>query len=228
MTSTLRTLLDSVYSVRIDVDQLLLDREAERAQAQAKALVVQDQDQSLDLSENIDKPPETPKVTSSSPRKRKSETKDGEPKPKRPRNKVPKSGTSASTVSVSPTKTSPTKASKVTLKLGPKPQESDVFPCCLCVSSSRTDLLRVHNPPLWQKEGQSGDGASTSEAVWYAHEGCANVIPETWTDTIEAGSGPQAETIPRERMVFGTDAIPKDRWSLVCVPISPDSSLNGG
>lgn len=140
-------------------------------------------------------------------RKRKSDSVDGAPRPKRSRTKTAKAEHASGS-------SSPSKPPKVTLKLGPKPQESDVFPCCLCISTEREGLLRVHNPPVWQKEGQSGEGsAATSD--WQAHEECANVIPETWVDEIEVGSALPDGTIPKERMVFGTDAIPRDRWNLV-------------
>lgn len=142
----------------------------------------------------------TNEATPKSPRKRKSDAADGEPKSKRPRTKTAKAETTAGA-------SSPSKPQKVTLKLGPKPQESDVFPCCLCVSTSQQGLLRVHNPPVWQKEGQSGEGSSAA-SEWRAHEDCANVIPETWVDDMNTEGA-------KEKMVFGTDAIPRDRWNLV-------------
>ncbi|KAF7790136.1 hypothetical protein EIP86_001088 [Pleurotus ostreatoroseus] len=201
------------FSVRIDVDQLLLDRESERIREQTKATAVQDDEvHTLDPSGSKDQESTAP--ISKSPRKRKSDVTDSEPKRKRTRTKAPKSDAAASTAPNSPSKPSSSKPPKVTLKLGPKPQEPDVFPCALCVSSSRENLLPVHNPPVWQKEGQSGASTGAGEAVWYAHEECANVIPETWIDTMESESVQPDETVSQERMVFGTDAIPKDRWSL--------------
>lgn len=196
-----------MISVRIDVDQLLRDREAERMGAEAAPDGESAEEVKPELLDGT-----VPKQKS--PRKRKSDATDGAPRPKKPRTKPPKSENAAGP-------SSPSKPPKVTLKLGPKPQESDVFPCCLCVSSDQHGLLRVHNPPLWQKGGQSGDGPEGS-AEWKAHEECANVIPETWIDEIEVGALPDG-TMAKERMVFGTDAIPKDRWNLVSrvpVPIS--------
>ena len=143
--------------------------------------------------------------TDDSPRSKKSRTKES-------------TGKNENTSAPPSSSSSPSKLQKVTLKLGPKPAEPDVFPCCLCVSSSRDGLLRVHNPPLWQKEGQSGGGSRAGAAEeWRAHEECANVIPETWVDWFEVGTLLPTGTRAKERMVFGTDGIPKDRWNLVRV-----------
>jgi hypothetical protein len=97
----------------------------------------------------------------------------------------------------------------IRLKLGPRPPELDPFPCCLCVSASREGLLLVHDKPLVQHP------AYADMKVWMAHESCARVLPETWLD--EAETGPELEdgTRKREKMVFGVDAIVKDRWNLV-------------
>jgi hypothetical protein len=51
--------------------------------------------------------------------------------------------------------------------------------------------------------------------VWMAHESCARVIPETWLDDAETGPVLEDGTRKREKMVFGVDAIVKDRWNLV-------------
>jgi hypothetical protein len=97
----------------------------------------------------------------------------------------------------------------IRLKLGPRPPELEPFPCCLCVSTSRDGLLLVHDKPLLQHP------AYVDTKVWMAHESCARVLPETWLDEIEAGPVLEDGTRKRERMVFGVDAIVKDRWSLV-------------
>jgi hypothetical protein len=98
----------------------------------------------------------------------------------------------------------------VTLKLGPRPAALEAFPCCLCVSMSRESLLRVHDPPIGKKDT---DGTTKNPIEWMAHEECANVVPETWIDEIDVGKGSE-----REKVVFGGDAIVKDRWNLVsCV-----------
>lgn len=111
---------------------------------------------------------------------------------------------------------SPSKQPKVTLKLGPKPKEPDVFPCCLCVSPSRDGLLRVHDPPVWRMEADSGEGKN-GNGVWMAHEECANVVPETWVDELEVGG-------VKEKVVMGVNAIVNGRWNLV----SPFCSLSHG
>jgi hypothetical protein len=100
---------------------------------------------------------------------------------------------------------------KVTIKLrlGPRPPELQPFPCCLCVSRSRDDLLFVHDKPILQHQ------AFAETKVWMAHESCARVLPETWMDEVEAGPVLEDGTRKREKMVFGVDAIVKDRWNLV-------------
>jgi hypothetical protein len=197
---------DLTFSVRIDVDQLLRDREAERWE-------------------------ENKVEQAKRPKKRKSDTTpDGVPKAKRIKVKVNKAEViitslpppprtpskiqqtpKSQTLPLSPTKVQP----KVTLKLGPKPKESDVFPCSLCVSTTRDGLLRVHDPPMWRLEADSGEGASANR-VWRAHEECARVIPETWVDEIEVGEPLTDGTRTKEKVVMGVDAIVKGRWNLVC------------
>ena len=46
---------------------------------------------------------------------------------------------------------------------------------------------------------------------WQAHESCALIIPETWVDQV-CDNGDDDEAL---KMVFGVDAIVKDRWNLV-------------
>ncbi|KAJ4483754.1 jumonji superfamily protein [Lentinula aciculospora] len=94
----------------------------------------------------------------------------------------------------------------IKLKLGPQPVP-EVFPCCLCVSTSNEGLLHVHDPPFGRKEALE---ACSNPSVWMAHEECAKVIPETWVDEVENVPG------EKERMVFGVDGIVKDRWNLKC------------
>lgn len=193
-------------SVRIDVDQLLRDREAERHE-------------------------ESKVEQAKRPRKRKSETTlDSAPKAKRLKTKVNKAEVVITTLPPpprTPSKVQQASASqvlppsltkvqpKVTLKLGPKPKESDVFPCSLCVSTIRDGLLRVHDPPMWRLEADSGEGASANR-VWRAHEECARVIPETWVDEVEVGEPLPDGTRAKEKVVMGVDAIVKGRWNLVC------------
>jgi hypothetical protein len=97
----------------------------------------------------------------------------------------------------------------IKLKLGPRPPELQPFPCCLCVSRSRDDLLPVHDKPILQHP------AYAETKVWMAHESCARVLPETWMDEVETGPVLEDGTRKREKMVFGVDAIVKDRWNLV-------------
>ena len=96
----------------------------------------------------------------------------------------------------------------LTLKLGPRPPEEDEFPCCLCVSNNREGLLKVHDPPGNRDQLDS----LGSKKVWLAHEDCATIVPETWVDELEMQGG--VSTV-KEKVVFGVDAIVKDRWNLV-------------
>jgi hypothetical protein len=112
--------LQCFYSVRIDVDQLLLDRERERlehSQATQDTVAMGNQ--------------------RSKPRKRKLEESPAEPKGKKSRMTKNKE-TPVTTMS----KTSIPKLS-ITLKIGP-PKEK--FPCCLCVSGDPDGLLPVYDP----------------------------------------------------------------------------------
>ena len=94
----------------------------------------------------------------------------------------------------------------VTLKLGPRPVEPEPFPCCLCVSMSKEGLLRVHDPPTNRRDAVEATG---NPKLWMAHDHCANIVPETWVDDLDAADGSQ------EKVVFGVDGIVKDRWNLV-------------
>ena len=109
----------------------------------------------------------------------------------------------------------------IRLKLGPRPPELGPFPCCLCVSASREGLLPVHDKPPVQHL------AYADTKVWMAHESCAGVLPETWLDEVETGPVLEDGARKQEKMVFGVDAIVKDRWNLVsdiplCQPLSID------
>ena len=153
------------YSVRIDVDALLRQREEER-----NALLGDiTPNKNLVKEEMIDilLPP-------SKPRKRKSEVKDDGPKTKKLKIKP-------SLVKVS-----------VTLKLGPRPPEPEPFPCCLCVSMSKEGLLRVHDPPIKRKDAIEAAGNPKS---WMAHDQCANIVPETWVDDIDVADGGKEKVV---------------------------------
>ena len=134
--------------------------------------------------------------SSSSPRKRKSDENDTP-------NSMKRAKVSLQTPNVAQPKVT------IRLKLGPRPPELDPYPCCLCVSASREDLLLVHDKPLVQHP------AYADMKVWMAHESCARVLPETWLDEAETGPVLEDGTRKREKMVFGVDAIVKDRWNLV-------------
>jgi hypothetical protein len=98
----------------------------------------------------------------------------------------------------------PPKVMSVKLKMGPRPIEP-VYVCCLCVDTGEDGLFRVHDPPSVPEAG-SPDAAS---GHWRAHASCANVVAETWVDEIDLPDG------TKERVVFGVDGIPKSRWGLV-------------
>ena len=195
-------------SVRIDVDQLLADRKAEVEQAEAEPETVQEQ--------------EEPEVELKPPRKRKSDASEGEPrKPKKAKLK------SAKAVGKTPEPSSSKIATpKIVLRLAPpKPKEPETFPCCLCVSQDAEGLLRVHDPPMGRKEGESG--LPGQRDVWMAHEECANVVPETWVDELETGGPAEDGSRLRERLVFGVGSIVRDRWNLVRFVFS-ESEISGG
>ncbi|KAG1734599.1 JmjC-domain-containing protein [Suillus lakei] len=162
-------------SVRIDVDQLLYDREIER----------------------LNPPVPEPEKHQPSSKRKALEGLDPQPKRKRPKAKEP----STSTPVAGPS------ASRVTLKLGPRPVE-DIFPCCLCISTSRNGLFPVQDPPVGRRELPESLSSLATEA-WMAHEECAKVVPETWVDEVET-------EMSVEKRVFGVDAIVRDRWNLKC------------
>ncbi|TFY73912.1 hypothetical protein EWM64_g10100, partial [Hericium alpestre] len=171
-------------SVRIDVDELLREREQERliddARTEAKAA----------------------KAQAPASRKRKADT-DSSPKAKKTKAKTkPESVKSTASASSSAPRMS------VTLKLPPKPKEPEPYPCCLCISMDTAGLLPVSERPA----GSHSAYAEVKE--WRAHEECANVLPETWVDEVEV---PLPDGTPiKTKLVFGVDAIVKDRWNLKC------------
>ncbi|THH06325.1 hypothetical protein EW145_g4167 [Phellinidium pouzarii] len=165
-------------SVRIDVDALLLQREAEVQEA----LRLEKEDVELNTK---------PK----SSRKRKS---DGTSLPKSKKAKV----------KIEPTDGHSSIKQKIMLKV---PKDLGPFPCCLCVSRERASLLPVHDPPRTRAGCQNYIPKDTAGIdVWQAHETCASIVPETWVDEVVD------ETGKVEKVVFGVDAIVKDRWMLKC------------
>jgi len=106
----------------------------------------------------------------------------------------------------------------LTLKIGPRPADAEPYPCCLCVSMSKAGLVPVHNPPVGKSYAVD---AANNPKVWMAHELCASIIPETWVDEFDDGRGTS------QRMVYGVDAIVKDRWNLVsCLVKSLPSKID--
>jgi hypothetical protein len=109
-------------SVRIDVEQLLKERDERRAHS----------------NDGVSSHSGAKPRTSS---KRKAE-KSHPPKAKKVKVKSEPSSSSATTSGSANGKLT------VTLKLGPRPTDSEPFPCCLCVSMQQDTLLRVHDPPI--------------------------------------------------------------------------------
>ncbi|KAI0065221.1 JmjC-domain-containing protein [Artomyces pyxidatus] len=195
-------------SVRIDVDDLLRQREAEVLLAEEKA----PKPKPAEGRSAKPKSAETKKPS----RKRKSDENEAR------KTKKAKTGPSLAPLNVASGSgaSSPTKLT-VKLKLGPKPKELEPFPCCLCVSISQDDLLPVQDPPT------AHHAAYSETKVWMAHAICANVIPETWIDELDLGVREDGSPI-KQRVVFGVDAIVKDRWNLKCSACSKNrSKLHG-
>ncbi|KAF8152302.1 JmjC domain, hydroxylase-domain-containing protein [Crassisporium funariophilum] len=192
-------------SVRIDVDELLRQREEERnappkdltSKRTTKKESSKKDAVKKEVHDGVLPPPKAPS------RKRKSEVKDDGPKAKKLKIKPSQSKASTSTLSIR----SPLPKISVTLKLGPRPVELEPFPCCLCISMSKDGLLRVHEPPINRKDALEATGNPKS---WMAHEYCASVVPETWVDHLDDPYG------GKEKVVFGVDGIVKDRWNLKC------------
>ncbi|KAF9554238.1 hypothetical protein CPC08DRAFT_696904 [Agrocybe pediades] len=195
-------------SVRIDVDQLLKERELEQladddaaAQRTPRKKTKKTQAKIAVDDEAEDEPPPP---TKAQVKKRKSETTVKEESTKLKRIKITHSPSKQpSTISI-PAR--PIPKLSVTLKLGPRPTEPEPYPCCLCISMSKDGLLKVHDPPLARKDAMEAAG---NPKVWMAHELCASIVPETWVDEAVAGD-------LKEKMVFGVDGIVKDRWNLKC------------
>ncbi|KAA1470781.1 JmjC-domain-containing protein [Dentipellis sp. KUC8613] len=181
-------------SVRIDVDELLREREAERLIEEAR-LAKASKSKKRKSEEGAPASKSKKAKTKSKPE---SKTKPDSKSRSKSESKASSSGT-ASQPRVS-----------LTIKLGPKSKAPEPFPCCLCCSMDTNDLLPVQDPPT------ATHAAYAEIKVWRAHEECANVLPETWVDEIEIG-GVSADGMPNKaKAVFGVDAIVKDRWNLKC------------
>ena len=182
-------------SVRIDVEALLREREEKEATlAPSPKLSKKDSSPCRSASQRV---PEKRVV-----KKRKHfEAEDGvSPKKHKKNGDINCNDSSASTSTSTP---------KVVLKVS-KPKPEDPFPCCLCVSRDPTGLLRVHSRPRGKSGCQNYNPKDENgRVIWRAHEHCARVVPETWVDEEQDWNGNV------ERLVFGVDAIVKDRWHLV-------------
>jgi hypothetical protein len=187
--------------VRIDVDQLLKEREEERSYPAHSTSTNVLQDLSTQLVAGVDSQDDalSPPLKPTS-RKRKL---DGDVSTRgKKKLKVLDLKSGAASSGVSSAKGQP----KITLRLGPRSEEQESFPCCLCVSINSEGLLRVQNPPFARKDAAEAAG---HPKVWLAHEFCANVVPETWVDSFIRSDGNV------EKVVYGVDGIVKDRWNLV-------------
>ena len=103
-------------------------------------------------------------------------------------------------------------STKLTLKVPSVTKGLEPFPCCLCISREETGLLRVHDiPGPWTGCQINLPKDASGNPIWQAHESCALIIPETWVDQV-CDNGDDDEAV---KMVFGVDAIVKDRWNLV-------------
>ena len=140
------------------MDQLLVDRAAEREQAEPVLASAEAKPPSPNSNKRavikVKKEPTTivpiPFKTSA---KRKASG-GGEPQPKRVKT---------------------TAKPKIVITL---PSTED-FPCCLCISADKEGLLRVHDPPYGRKEAVEAVG---NPQDWMPHESCARIIPEIgWT-----------------------------------------------
>lgn len=180
--------------MRIDVDQLLQDRAEESANPPKPKSPPKPRRPPVKKEVEQLQPP-------SVPAKRKAQYPSDTPPQKKVKFKPSNSYAPAPSNSQPPLKMS------ITLKLGPRPTEPDAYPCCLCISMDRNGLLRVQDPPYRRREAVEATG---SPKEWMAHEDCANIVPETWVDELDLPSG------RKEKVVFGVDAIVKDRWNLVC------------
>jgi len=191
-------------SVRIDVDQLLRDRAREVSSPPESAKAKRLSPKKENIVIKIKKETNDHILIPTSSRKRKSE---GGDTPALKKIKI-KAAPSNGVVQAGLPARKPLPKLSVTLKLGPRPAEPESYPCCLCVSTNREGLLRVHDPPVTRKDAI--DAAGNPEE-WLAHEYCANIVPETWVDEIESGQCDE-----KEKVVFGVDGIVKDRWHLKC------------
>ncbi|PBK62661.1 JmjC-domain-containing protein [Armillaria solidipes] len=188
-------------SVRIDVEQLLMDREAERELlAPTSPPQLKRSPMKKEISVVI------PSLTVRSSKRQREDELEAFPKTKKVKLTPPKS-TKPSAPVPSTSQVVTKVPTKVTLKLGPRPSEPEHYPCCLCISTSTEGLLRVQDPPIGRKDAVDATG---NPSKWMAHESCANIVPETWVDEFDGIDG------LKERVVFGVDGIVRDRWNLKC------------
>lgn len=163
-----------LYSVRIDVDRLLLDREEERLLASKRT------------------PDDDDKLKS---RKRKPDSSEGgaPAKPKRVRTKAHQDAVAPKV----------TLTVKVPPRTKESLSSSSPFPCCLCVSAEEKGLLRVHDRPLsWSGCTNVVVADDNGVDIWKAHESCVLVMPETWVDEINVVAVAVSREIRKEKIVF--------------------------
>ncbi|KAH8115842.1 hypothetical protein DFH11DRAFT_1876448 [Phellopilus nigrolimitatus] len=96
------------------------------------------------------------------------------------------------------------------------PKNLGRFPCCLCVSQDLVGLLRVHDQPsAWANCHNYQPKDMDRHEAWRAHESCAMIVPVDEFAVQDQDEMKQA--VERmEKVVFGVDAIVKDRWALKC------------
>lgn len=208
-------------SVIIDVDQLLKDRALEQKPVRGTHSIEPLTPASIDKGTRSSKRVKAARLAATvkneefdlvlsdykSSKKRKVGNGEGLAKAKKIKVSQNKSSSSSSTVVCSPELELHGPKLSVTLKLPPQYTGPESFPCCLCVSQSRENLLRVYDPPVSRKDAAEATG---NPKVWMVHEQCAKIVPETWVDEVDGGP-----IVGKEKMVFGVDGIVKDRWHLV-------------
>lgn len=180
--------------MRIDIDQLLREREQEDGtqDLESSAIPIKSKKDSIkgETQDDVTCP--------NTSRKRKLEA--GTVVAKTKKIKVKGEGLGIET------STKPQPKVSITLKLGPRVDQEENFPCCLCVSTDPEGLLHVINPPFARRDVAEAAG---HPRLWMAHEFCARVVPETWVDDSVRPDGRS------EKVVYGVDGIVKDRWNLV-------------
>ncbi|KAH8827175.1 JmjC-domain-containing protein [Flagelloscypha sp. PMI_526] len=199
-------------SVRIDVDQLLADRAAEARGEIPPSMLREVANDSgvLMLNQALAESPKSPRKKPVPKSKLKSESIMDTDSSIGMKRKAPFDDSS----SAKKQRTSSASVASLSFKI-PAPSPDVSYPCCLCPSTSTENLLSVHTAPdtHWKELLEIERNLIVDKegwTVWNAHEECAMVLQETWIEEVEGEDG------KRERMVFGVDDIPRDRWALKC------------